>query len=267
MKLRKIRKFIPTVSFGILSLVLIAWIVFGEPGFFGHLNTVGFAFCHQIPTRTPLFHGFSCPLCYRCSGLFFGAAGGFLILFRQRFSSRGLADARVLVWILFSFTFYALDGLKTFGRLPALLRWVPDLAVLRYASGICFGSALALFLAPTVREAGAMTVSARSIRRGSVVSFVIFAGMGWILLAARIRFLIPFQLIFSVAAAFVPVVLVSLLFFVLISAADRLLSQGRTCIPVRERLFCGAAMAALLTVGMILIRFHLTGGWVRAIFR
>ena len=267
MKFRKIKKFIPTVSFGILSLVLIVWIVFGEPGFFGHLNTVGFAFCHQIPTRTPLFQGFSCPLCYRCCGLFFGAASGFLILFRQRFSPRGLADVRVLIWILFSFTFYALDGLKTFGRFPALLRWIPDLAVIRYASGICFGSALALFLAPTVREAGAITVPARSIRRGSVVSFMIFAAAGWILLAARIRFLIPFQIIFSVAAAFVPVFLVSLLFFVLISAADRILHQGLPCLPVRERLLCGVAMAALLTVGMILIRFRLTGGWVRTILR
>ncbi len=267
MKLQKIGKIIPTVSFAILSLVLIAWIIFGEPGFFGHLNTVGFAFCHQIPTRTPLFYGFRYPLCYRCSGLFFGAASGFLILFRQRLSLRDLADVRVLGWILFSFAFYALDGLKTFGRFPALLRWVPDLAIIRYTSGICFGSALALFLAPTVREASAMTVSARSIRRGSVVSFMIFAGAGWILLAVRIRFLIPFQIIFSVAAAFVPVILVSLLFFVLISAADRILYQDRICIPVRERLLCGVAMAALLTVGMILVRFHLTGGWVRAIFR
>ena len=69
---------------------LLVWLLFGEPGVFGRFNTLGFAFCHQLPTRTPSFGGVACPLCYRCSGLFLGIAVGFSLFRRRAVSFRSL---------------------------------------------------------------------------------------------------------------------------------------------------------------------------------
>lgn len=267
MRLPRGRQLAKLLSIMILLFMLVGWLVFGEPGFFGHLNTIGFAFCHQIPARTPQFAGFSCPLCYRCSGLFFGILSGFLILFRMRFSLLRLADWRVLCWIGFSFAFYALDGLKTYGGFPWFARWLPDLPVIRYSSGICFGSALALFLAPAVRASCGWFDSGRPIRGQDAVSFIISAVCGWIILASQSGFVFPVQMMFILVLAIAPVFVVILSFFAAISAADRIFFGGLSKLPVLDRLTYALVGAAVFTAMMILIRYQISGGWAREFIR
>jgi uncharacterized membrane protein len=37
------------------------------------LMYLGSWFCHQLPTRSPFLYGVQMPLCWRCTGIFFGA--------------------------------------------------------------------------------------------------------------------------------------------------------------------------------------------------
>lgn len=251
------------ISVGILSIVLIGWLVFGESGFFGRLNTIGYAFCHQIPSRTPAFIGFSCPLCFRCSGLFFGIMSGLLILRRRRFSLREFIHPVVLIWVFLSVSFYVFDGVKTYGRFPALTFLYPDSGLIRYVSGIWFGSALALALTAMLHEFDDRPEAVAAVGFLDIVCYFALAVAVGMILSVRNEFLIPFQFLFSVAAAFLPVFLVSILFFVMVSAVDRIVHQGVNRFSNSERILFGTVLGFLLTAAMVMLRYQLTGGWVR----
>src|SRR5512137_462061 len=57
-------------------LITAGWLLNTPHGFFGKLDAIGYAVCHQIPERSFHVGAFVLPLCARCSGMYLGAVTG-----------------------------------------------------------------------------------------------------------------------------------------------------------------------------------------------
>lgn len=66
------------------SMLLLGWLLYTPPGFWGKLQGLGFAVCHQSPTHSFHFHDHSMPLCARCTGMYLGALITMLMQIRRR---------------------------------------------------------------------------------------------------------------------------------------------------------------------------------------
>ena len=70
---------------------------------------IGAAFCHQIPSRSPMFNF---PFCYRCSGLFFGIFTGALLTLCTK-SDGKIITKQLSAGIIISFLLYIMDILNS----------------------------------------------------------------------------------------------------------------------------------------------------------
>lgn len=246
---------------------LLVWLIFGEPGVSGRFNTLGFAFCHQLPTRTPSFGGVACPLCYRCSGLFFGIAVGFFLFCRRAVSFRSLLGPAPMIGAISAIVFYAFDGVKNLNRSPLLSGLYPDRPILRCLSGFGLGVWVGLILTLMLREFIRLERFSAGRRIGwhdLLIALCLSVVGAYLLLSVDPRW-IPIQRVFGLTLGLIPVTVTGTLFFVLVSGMDRLVRFAGEPLPVWDRVLGAAALTALFIGSIIVFRYQVTGGWIREI--
>lgn len=258
-------KFLRLFGITVLASAIIAWLSFGEDGFIGQFGTIGFAFCHQIPARTPQFSFGACPLCFRCTGLFFGTLVSALTLIRTQFTFRDLSRSGVITFCLSSFGMYVFDGVKTTGFFRGIATLYPDLALIRYTTGYAMGITVGAFVSVIWREAIDLTSPDIYANFNWRTRWIIpvFGMIGALLLSTNAPFAIPFQFIFSLLVGTAPFILTGTLFSVVISAIDLLIHPGKPKLQLSTRLILGFALAAIFIGGMVILRYQLSNGWVR----
>lgn len=256
------------LAIAILAAALAAWLVFSEDGWAERFGTIGFAFCHQIPARTPQFPFGACPLCFRCSGLFLGTFIFTIILIRTEFTARELKRPCVIAACILSFGIYVFDGMKTFGIFHWMASLYPDLAEIRYGTGYMMGFTIGALVAVMWREVmidPSYFVYAKFNKRERWI-IPISGFFGAFLLFNRAPFILPFQIVFTALVGIAPFLLSGTLFAILISAFDTLIhANKKPRLSLRTRLLFGFALAAVFICVMVILRYQLSGGWVRTL--
>ncbi len=256
-------------AIAILAAALAAWLVFSEDGWAERFGTIGFAFCHQIPARTPQFPFGACPLCFRCSGLFLGTFISTIILIRTNFTPRELKRPCVIAACILSFGIYVFDGMKTFGIFHWMASLYPDLAEIRYGTGYMMGFTIGALVAVMWREImiDSFYFAYAKFYKHKRWIIPIFGFLGAFLLFSRAPFLLPFQIVLAALVGIAPFLLAGTLFAILISALDTLVHAKKPRLSLPTRLLFGFALAAIFISVMVILRYQLSGGWVRTLLR
>ncbi|MCD6475499.1 MAG: DUF2085 domain-containing protein, partial [Anaerolineaceae bacterium] len=55
-----------------LGVLMAGWLLFTPAGFFGKLNAIDYAVCHQAPSHSFFIGNRQMPLCARCTGMYLG---------------------------------------------------------------------------------------------------------------------------------------------------------------------------------------------------
>ncbi len=143
------RKIIYSIEFLILIGIIFLWIFKTPQGFYGKLNVIGYAFCHQLPDRSPFVYGHIFAFCYRCTGLFIGFFIGSLFQIYNRQNSLFTSPVHIAYCIL-SFLFFLLDSLNAYKPLHLIISFhlYSDTTFKRTLSGFFVGSAISLIIFP-----------------------------------------------------------------------------------------------------------------------
>jgi len=119
---------------------------------FDRLSWVGYAVCHQIPSRS--FHpgGHQLPLCCRCSGTFLGALLGLVYHWAiDRRRSAGMPPPWILVFAVLSIALLGIDGLNSYlSFFPGMPYLYEPHNLLRLTTGTLNGLALSIIVYPVL---------------------------------------------------------------------------------------------------------------------
>jgi uncharacterized membrane protein len=108
-------------------------------------NLLGSLFCHQLPSRTISINGIMLPMCARDSGIYTGVFTALVyILVRKRFNSDKPPGLSALVVLCMFMIPMLVDGVGSFLGLRTSSN------ILRFCTGIYFGSAIPFFVTPAI---------------------------------------------------------------------------------------------------------------------
>lgn len=137
--------------------IVAAFLYIAPPGFWGKMDAIGYAVCHQLDERSFHVDGQRFPLCARCSGMYLGAVLGIVYLTLTQPRSAGMPPKPVIVLLALFGLVFAVDGGNSYlylmkqtsgGRLDFLPNlYIPN-NILRIftGSGMGLGLAVAVFL-------------------------------------------------------------------------------------------------------------------------
>ena len=111
--------------------------------------TVGAAFCHQMPDRSPMFGTAQLPFCFRCAGLFAGILCALLYSLLRK-EDEAMFSVRSIVFLAAALFFYAIDILNSTTLLDVTI--YPDQTHTRFLSGFAAGAGIAGFILPLYRN-------------------------------------------------------------------------------------------------------------------
>jgi uncharacterized membrane protein len=114
------------------------------------LHWLGYGVCHQIPERTIHLAGEALPLCARCSGIYVGAAAGFLFMIAaRRGRSSIMPPPKVLAVLLVFVLAFAVDGVNSYlSFFPGAPHLYEPQNWLRFTTGILHGMAISFVVLP-----------------------------------------------------------------------------------------------------------------------
>ena len=136
----------------IVAAVFVVWLLLTPPGFWGKLDAVGYSICHQQPERSFFFFGQKMPLCARCTGMYLGAAAGFIALARKK-RSAWLPPKRVMIALGVVLMLFALDGINSLlSSLPIGFVLYQPTNWLRLLSGAALGISFPAILLPLFHQ-------------------------------------------------------------------------------------------------------------------
>jgi len=143
--------------------------------------------CHQIPLRSPEFHGTQFPVCFRCAGLYGGMLFGYVFLAIRGGLSRSFPTKK-LALLAATLTFaYPLDGCAN-----ALHFWNSP-GWLRSLTGLSAGIATSVLLLPLASGFGLRRLSSLPEARALVWPFC--SGLGFIAMLSHLTSQIEFELL------------------------------------------------------------------------
>jgi uncharacterized membrane protein len=142
-------------------LITAGWLLNTPHGFFGKLDAIGYAVCHQIPERSFHVGAFVLPLCTRCSGMYLGAITG--LVFQ---SLTGWKRARLPHWSILAFlglfvAAFGIDGSNSYltllkqvnpGILPGIAPLYAPNNTLRLLTGSGMGIGIASLIFPAFNQ-------------------------------------------------------------------------------------------------------------------
>ncbi len=123
------------------------------PGFWGKIDAIGYAVCHQLDERSFHVDGQRFPLCARCSGMYLGAVLGVIYLALTQPRSAGTPPRLVIALLALFGLAFAVDGGNSYLYLMkqtsgGRLDFIPNLYIpnntLRIFTGTGVGLALAV---------------------------------------------------------------------------------------------------------------------------
>ncbi|RME75228.1 MAG: DUF2085 domain-containing protein [Chloroflexi bacterium] len=141
---------------GLMSVVIIAgFLLFPPVTILGKSHLVGYAICHQIPSRTFHLNGQPLPLCARCTGIYLGALVGIAgLTLMGRWRAVGFPPRRVLFTLIGFIVVMGIDGLNSY------MTFFPDAPHLyeprnwlRLTTGTFDGLAMGLIVYPVINGA------------------------------------------------------------------------------------------------------------------
>jgi len=140
---------VPLAAIAILS----AFLSIAPPGWWGKIDAVGYAVCHQLDERSFHVDGQRLPLCARCSGMYLGAVLGVTYLTLTYPRSAGTPPKSVIALLALFGLAFAVDGGNSYlylmkqtsaGRLDFLPTLYLPNNTLRIFTGTGVGLALAV---------------------------------------------------------------------------------------------------------------------------
>lgn len=140
----------------ITSLLIIAVFFFFPPvTVLDKTHAVGYAICHQIPSRTFHIDGTPLPLCARCTGIFLGALLGIggLIL-KGRYRAVSLPALPVLLSLIGFTVVLGIDGLNSYlSFFPGAPQLYQPQNWLRLTTGTFHGLTMSVIVFPVINGA------------------------------------------------------------------------------------------------------------------
>jgi uncharacterized membrane protein len=268
--IKKVIKLLPLHSRGLplkgavligVGFLLFGWLLNTPPGLLGKADSIGYAVCHRIDTRSFHLEDRQLPLCIRCTGMYLGAMLG---LAYQAASSRKRAGMPPWqVWVVYGIFViaFAVDGLNSYLHLfPGAPSLYEPQARLRLLSGTGMG----LVIAGAVFPAFNQTVwkdwdrsPAISGLRTLTPTLILALILDWMVLTENPLLLYPLALI-SAAGVLVLLTVVYSMMWVMIL---RLENHFQQISELWLLLLGGFGMALLQIVILDLARFALTGTW------
>jgi uncharacterized membrane protein len=171
----------------LVSLLVLAVFFFFPPGtILDKTQLIGYAICHQLPSRTIHIDHTPLPLCARCTGIYLGAlfgVGGIAFLGRQRAIN---FPPRPIVFVLVSFIgLMGIDGVNSYlSFFPGTLQLYEPQNWLRLTTGTLYGLAISAITWPVFNQAfwHASCVSQQPIISGFKELFFLLAGAAIVVL-------------------------------------------------------------------------------------
>lgn len=224
-------------------------------------NAIGYAVCHQIPSRTFFVDGTPLPVCARCTGIYLGALVGIGSIFlRGRQRSVEFAAKPILVILVGFIGVMGIDGINSylsfFPRAPQLYEpqnW------LRLITGTLHGLAISTLIWPVFSQAfwHVSTVTYQPVVSNfkELAVMLIAAGLtALVVLWQHPLLLYPLTLLSTAGV----LLMFSLIFTTLVLVLIRQEGQGYTWSELILPFSMGLAMTLLLLSGMGGLRALLT---------
>jgi uncharacterized membrane protein len=238
------------------------WFFFTLPGFYNKLSAIGYAFCHQIRTRSFMIGTEQFAFCHRCTGLFLGI---FITTVWQLSAKKAgkIFTGGKIAFTIFSLLFFIIDIFNSSILLTLFTEknlYMPSILV-RTISGLCMGTTCSLLIHPIFNcvywKAGEYSkdpLGNKWVAAGLLVSELLILGL---IFTKNIAILTIFDLLSSLAAFF----FTACLYTTLVLLFFRLEIQFTSLWQGKNFLLLGILLALIQINSIELLRYHLTGSW------
>lgn len=247
---------------GIAALVVIVpWLLYTPAGITGKADAIGYAVCHQIPSRSFQINGQPISLCARCTGMYVGIFVGLAYqLLTGRRRSEWPGKFKLFVFAVF-FLAFAVDGSNSasalfFGR---GLLYEPN-NLMRLITGTGMGLTMAGMVLPTFNQ----TIWKEYDPRPYFVSWRQFGGylltgaVSIIAILTENAFLLSVFTYMGVIGVVAILVLLYAMIAVTIFGKENTISRP---VEMSTWLLAGLIVAFLHIGAFDIVRFMLTGTW------
>lgn len=134
-------------SSSVLIIITLLWIYLIPGSWQDQLNSVGYAFCHRIPSHSDHVNGHAFSFCARCYGMYFGALISFVTLNFMSNKRGTLPKWHVYIICGIFFILFALDGLNsTLITLLGTSFLYETTNLTRHITGMGIGMGMSIFL-------------------------------------------------------------------------------------------------------------------------
>lgn len=142
------------VVFAAAFAVLVGVPLLEEP-VLGGARDVGYAVCHQLPTHSFFVGGEQLPLCARCTGIYIGFLVGLIgMALLGKLGATRLPPLPVTAVLVVTMVAMVFDGFNSLtASLPESIQAYQPTNLLRLATGLGAGAALALLMVPSLNDA------------------------------------------------------------------------------------------------------------------
>lgn len=242
-------------------VVIVPWLLYTPAGLTGKADAIGYAICHQIPSRSFQINGQPISLCARCTGMYVGIFVGLvyqLIIGRRR--SEWPDKFKLAVFAVF-FLAFAVDGSNSaaslfFGRGPL---YEPS-NLMRLITGTGMGLTMAGMVLPTFNQ----TIWKEYAPRPYFVTWSQFGGylLAGVVSAILILTEIPFFLrVFTYVGVIGVVAILVILYAMIIITIFGKENTITKPAQMTTWLLAGLIVAFLHIGAFDIVRFLLTGTW------
>lgn len=225
-------------------------------------QSIGYAFCHQNPERSPFAGTMQFAFCFRCTGLFSGIF--FALLWQIPFRKSGKIFSKpIIIFLILSLFFYFIDSFNA-SFLPDLLGIQPfyeDQEWIRFISGLLLGTALSIMVYSIFarlfykQPSEHLNTLQRKWQIGGLVLTDVLAT--WILFSDWTFGKQILNILCVISSVLFPVLLYSIIVLIVTKNEEKFekLLQGKNI------LLSGLLCTYLQIGGLMFFRFRLTGSW------
>jgi len=255
-------KHYPRAVIGVLFSLVLVWLIVFDFSYERLTNSIGYAFCHQNPARSPFIGAFQFSLCFRCVGLFSGLLFGIIWQLPTRFSSKVFSKKR-LCFIAICLLFYIGDSLNA-SFIPGLLGLsplYPDHEMIRFSSGYLMGMSVSMLILPLFNHLFYIEVVDKSSSMRIIIRIagILFTGILIVITLISGNEILnhALNLLTVLSAGMFP----TLLYTILILAIGNHANQFETLVQGKNIWLTGLTLS-FIQIGLIIsLRFAVTKSW------
>ena len=247
----------------ILVTIIAIWMIIIPGTWRDQLNSVGYAFCHRIPSHSNHIHENAFSFCARCYGMYFGALIGFIYLFIISKNRAELPKWYTYIPIAIFFLIFAMDGLNS--MISTFFKksfFYETTNLTRQITGLGIGMSMSIFLSYAlnasvwVKEKSDTTPIINSFKELIFLLFSISAGFA--------IFFIPniyLQEFLNIASVFGFILTLSSIILVTITIIFKKENSFETIQSLIPYIIISVSIAIFIILSFDLARFWLTDTW------